>query len=218
MALGLGVDKPDVRLVVHWGPPASPELYAQQAGRAGRDGLPAACVLLHAPSDWSRLRGLSAAEGEPRHAEAAAAMRSLAHCSGCRCGGRVLSRRLRPQPRTGFGSCHRRRAALLRYLGDTLPPRAAAPEAPSSPSARPEPAPCCDNCSRGQGCLERCHDVASEARALLLAAEACGGRFGLPTVLEVCRGARTAKLASKAAACSRHGPERRFGRSTRMAQ
>jgi ATP-dependent DNA helicase RecQ len=50
-AFGMGVDKADVRLVVHADLPRSPEAYYQEAGRAGRDGAPADCVLLFQPSD-----------------------------------------------------------------------------------------------------------------------------------------------------------------------
>ena len=76
-AFGLGIDKPDIRFVYHYEFPDSLETYAQEAGRAGRDGLPARAVLLYRLED-KRIQTYFLAGRYPRAQEVSAVLEALA--------------------------------------------------------------------------------------------------------------------------------------------
>src|SRR5258708_8927408 len=97
VAFGMGIDRSNVRFVLHTGMPKSIEHYQQETGRAGRDGLEAECVLLYAGADvvfwrWMLERGGEEVDPDPAYLQAA--IRQLndvdRYCSGTVCRHRAL--------------------------------------------------------------------------------------------------------------------------------
>lgn len=176
-AFGMGIDKPNVRYVIHLNAPESIEAYYQEAGRAGRDGDPAGCVLLWNGADFNLRRRLI--DRDPGDVELDEGQREQAKRNRFR----LLSQM--------EGYCRTTdclRAYILRYFGEDGRDREGASPAPAVARG-------CGNCSN---CLTpfEADDVTGAARAIMRFVSRHPGRFGKALIADVLHGANTERIRS----------------------
>ena len=187
VAFGMGIDRSDVRCIIHAAMPKSVEHYQQETGRAGRDGLSAECVLLHSPADalkWRMLLERGPAESGDNGEALEASLRLLdgmrRYCSPGRCRHRMLSE----------------------YFGQTYePPRrrdevtdgaVSAPDA-ATPLQDPDGCGACDVCL---GETEGLVDGIRDAQMILSCVARVEQHYGMGHVVDVLRGADTERIRS----------------------
>lgn len=168
VAFGMGINKPDVRFVIHYALPKSIEEYYQEIGRAGRDGLASEALLLYSASDIHRIRFFFKDKSDDESFKAEKLLQAMIDYAQCR-------------------TC--RRKFLLNYFGEEYTPPTDGRD--QNGTQDQNAAPCCDICESGGLPLK---DVTVPAQKFLSCVYRVDQRFGAAHIIDILLGSRNEKI------------------------
>ncbi len=165
VAFGMGINKPNVRWIIHYDLPKSVEQYYQEIGRAGRDGEPAHALLLFSAGDAGKIRFFFRDKDSDELAIAEKQLQSMLNLAQTR-------------------QC--RRSVLLGHFGEVYPS--------SDGKGAVEADCCCDICLQGGGANAVAVDVTIPAQKVMSAVVRTGERYGAAYVVDVLLGSRMKRI------------------------